>query len=288
LPLMNPDGFVNDTRTNNNGQDLNRSFPELGGTANPVNPYDTVKPSLQTLEAALPKDKKGNCAVPEVKAMMDWSDPGQNAGRHFVLAANFHTGNVVVNYPFDYDGSLTPHYAKAPGNDDALYQTLSKIYASNDPYIMANSPYTDGIVNGSYWKPITGGMQDFDYRYFGTKHVTIELYAGYDYGTKKAPLDVSQQWIYNKPAMLAYVEQGIPLVVPGWTYTASTPLAAQPAAVATTTQQPALSQDVLAALSVSVSQQTAKKKQSSLLNDDATADDREWSPSAVDMVLAGA
>jgi hypothetical protein len=55
-------------------------------------------------------------------------------------------------------------------------------------------------------------MQDFDYRYFGTKHVTVELYPGYDYGAKNKPIDLAEQWANNRQSMLHYLEDGITLL----------------------------------------------------------------------------
>lgn len=274
LPLMNPDGFANNQRTNYNGYDLNRSFPELV----PLDPYATSKPALAALEANLPKDRKGNCLVPEVKAVMDWS-----AKHQFVLAANFHTGALLVNYPFDNDGTTTTaHYALSP--DDGIYRQLANTYASayND-----KSPIDMTTTNGAAWFVITGGMQDFDYRYFGTKHVTIELYSGYGYGTKKNPIDLNEQWGYNRGAMLAYLQVGVVLV---------DPLHAAPTvgAAAVTLQQAAqpvvaesaLLQSVAYSVELSgIDRSTGKRRSSVLLQDDLLRD-WNWSPQSGDLAAA--
>ena len=230
LPMMNPDGFAHGWRGNANNYNLNRSFPELA----PLDPYASTKPAFADLLAALPRDNRGNVAVPEVEAVMRWS-----ARHQFVLAANFHTGALVVNYPYDNDGDGTTgsgEYVESP--DDALYRRLATIYASNSPYMSASSPFvTDGvrgITNGAEWFEIDGGMQDFDYRYFGTKHVTVELYDGYDYGTNRVPIDLDEHWAYNREPMLAYLDQGIRLIE-GQSGPASSPvvagLSADPAAL---------------------------------------------------------
>lgn len=288
LPLVNPDGFANGTRANYNGYDLNRSFPNL----TPLDPYAASKPSLASLEAALPTDRKGKCAVPEVKAVMDWS-----AQNDFILAANFHTGSLVVNYPYDNNGiAVTGQYAKSP--DDQLYMDLSAIYASANPYMSTNSTFTTynpyegvsvrGITNGAAWFVAQGTMQDFDYRFFATKEVTVELYAGYDYGTKKAAIDVAQQWANNEPAMLAFMEQGIPLVL----HSTPQPLVAAAATSVSvagipSTAQPAgaLSENTLAALELSTAQRSANTYRCWMSADGGTGDDFRWSPRAVDMAL---
>src|SRR5690606_35916709 len=74
LPSMNPDGFENARRANNNGVDLNRDFPDQ---------FNDPDPS--------PIGRQ-----PETQAIMNWG-----ATRYFVLSANFHGGAVVANYPFD-------------------------------------------------------------------------------------------------------------------------------------------------------------------------------------------
>src|SRR5262249_50580153 len=218
---MHPDGPAAGTRTNANGYDLNRSFPDLAdGPWGDVTP-GTATMSLSELEASLPKDSNGNVLVPEVKAVMDWS--GQH---HFELAANFHTGNLVVNYPYDdAPGVASGQYAASP--DDALYRQLAKNYVDGNSYMAKRSKFvTDGvrgITNGSAWFRIHGGMQDFDYRYFNTKHVTVELYTGYGFLSSK---NVDQQWAYNKPAMFGYLSNGLALLYPTTTAVTSAHVAA--------------------------------------------------------------
>ncbi|MBD3167644.1 DUF2817 domain-containing protein, partial [bacterium] len=74
MPLMNPDGMEAGSRFNADGIDLNRNFPDRID-----DPYDT-----------------GDGRAPETRALMTFIQTHAP-----VLAANFHGGTVVVNYPWD-------------------------------------------------------------------------------------------------------------------------------------------------------------------------------------------
>ena len=183
VPLMNPDGLEAVTRSNHNGIDLNRNFPtwpeEIGGKM-----FDGA-----------PIDDAGR--EPEVRYVMQWS-----AAHSFVLSANFHGGARIVNYPYDDDDKGSG--VEAPCPDDALWQDLALRYAGpNGP--MSNNPvpdYPGGIVNGSVWYEITGGMQDWNYRYLSCNDVTIELHP-----TKIPNEDqLDNLWDDNRESMLAYAE----------------------------------------------------------------------------------
>ncbi|MCK4305031.1 MAG: carboxypeptidase regulatory-like domain-containing protein [Candidatus Eisenbacteria sp.] len=140
-PLHNPDGFVHGTRSNANGFDLNRNFPD------PVtDPYD---------------DPTGRPV--EVQHMMYFQ-----YDHNFILGANFHTGAVVVNYPWDsMYGEYTP--------DHAMIHNLALGYAFRNPP-MWNSPYfPQGVIIGWEWYVIHGGMQDWAYNWRNEVHYTIEL-----------------------------------------------------------------------------------------------------------------
>lgn len=182
VPLMNPDGLEDGTRANANGFDLNRSFPDYPSDYN------------ATLWYSYP-DTFGY--EPEVQHLMNWS-----ATNSFVLSANFHTGAVVVSYPYDADPPL-PTLEPAPTPDDALFVQMSTSYASNNPPMFSNDdgPFNNGIVNGNDWYLVQGGMQDWMYRYLGTAEVTIEL------SEPKKPSQslLPDYWDDNRDAMLAYL-----------------------------------------------------------------------------------
>jgi hypothetical protein len=184
LPLMNPDGREANPpqRYNANGYDLNRSFPE-GAAANLGNLL--YGPALNT-----------NGLQPEVGEVMTWT-----AAHHFTLGANYHTGTLVVNYPYDND-NLGSVFSPTP--DEALLETLSLTYSSNNPALWNSPDFANGIVNGAAWYAISGGMQDWNYRYAGCFDVTIEI-SEYQWPDPLAS-EIPTYWSQNEESMLAYLE----------------------------------------------------------------------------------
>jgi hypothetical protein len=131
---------------------------------------------------------------PEVSAVMSWS-----ASQRFVAAANFHSGALVVNYPYDNDGQGSVF---SPTDDEDLLRHLSLTYASLNPPMAASSRFAGGVTNGAAWYSVTGGMQDWNYRYLGTNAVTVELS-----DIKRPPeADLPGLWDDNRWAMLAYLQ----------------------------------------------------------------------------------
>jgi hypothetical protein len=188
VPLINPDGRESNPpqRYNANGYDLNRSFPE--GSATDFGNW-LYGPPMNT-----------NALPPEVLAVMTWT-----TNHNFSMGANFHTGSVVVNYPYDNDGLGS---VPSPSPDEALFQAVSRSYSSNNPPMWADNDYTqhftNGIVNGADWYSISGGLQDWSYRYDGSLDVTIEL-ADYQWPDPPAS-ELPTYWDQNRQSMLAHME----------------------------------------------------------------------------------
>jgi hypothetical protein len=181
VPLMNPDGLARNSRFNAQGIDLNRSFPrypqDFTGTW-----FDGEDPRL----AGRP---------PEVRHVMNWT-----LENSFVLSANFHTGALLVNYPYDDDG--VPSGTDAPTPDDALFREIALRYSMHNTPMYTNPAFSQGIVNGSEWFVITGSMQDWNYRYAGVNEVTLEI------AVPKRPAYglLEQYWADNEESMLSYIE----------------------------------------------------------------------------------
>ena len=176
-PLSNPDGTYasgNDdiwgaTRSNANGVDLNRNFPD---------PEDGMHPD-------------GYEWQPETIAMMDFADE-----RHFTLCANLHSGTEVLNYPWD---TWEREHA-----DNDWYIDISRKYADS---AQANSPddymneFNDGITNGYDWYSISGGRQDYMNFFQHSRELTMELS-----DEKLLPEDLlDDHWNYNKISLLEYM-----------------------------------------------------------------------------------
>ena len=170
VPLMNPDGYDRTTRTRNNAQgyDLNRSFPDLGESNDPSG-YPT-----------------------EVGLLMNW-----HGGQSITLAANFHGGALVANYPFDNEDSGSRY-----SDYQDLMVDISETYSILNPPMWNSSSFYHGITNGADWYIIDGGMQDYAWHFHGCTEVTIEL------GTKQPSAStIGQYWSDNHDAMLAYMEK---------------------------------------------------------------------------------
>ncbi len=136
MPLHNPDGYTAGTRTNGNGVDLNRNFPEPAGT------HSTQEP--------------------ENLAFMAYAQ-----AHHFVISQNGHGGSLVVNYPWDYTYTRTP--------DDAAVIDLSLEYSTYNLPMYNSSSFPQGITNGADWYVVTGSIQDWSYYATDCIDVTIEV-----------------------------------------------------------------------------------------------------------------
>jgi hypothetical protein len=188
-PLANPDGTyasgdntVNGATRNNAatlltgmdgkpGVDLNRNFPDPRSGLHPDN-YEWQ---------------------PENIAMMNFLK-----AHTFAMSANFHSGEEVVNYPWD------TWYKTHP--DDAWYKYVSHLYADA---VLAVAPlgyfngFDRGISNGAMWYVINGGRQDYQNYYLHSREVTIEMSAS----KMPAASELPDFWNYHKEALLKYMEQ---------------------------------------------------------------------------------
>lgn len=173
MPLMNPDGYILRQRRNYNGVDLNRNFPDRI-----IDPYNT------------PDGRE-----PETQAVMNFS-----SDHSFVLSANFHTGTLVANYPYDGNSSGSSVYTACP--DDQLFIELSKTYSSHNIPMWNSSDFPNGITNGADWYVIYGGMQDWNYVWMGCNELTIELSDNYWPNASLLP----SLWENNRESMLSYLD----------------------------------------------------------------------------------
>lgn len=187
-PNANPDGTYHSgdntlgnnpvsTRTNYNGKDLNRNYPDPR-TGNPTGQYAPIQP--------------------ETYAFIDFA-----ASRQFVMGANYHGGTEVVNYPWDAWTSSQKSHA-----DKLWWSYISREYADT---AQANSPSgyfvqeENGITNGGDWYVITGGRQDYMNWWHLCRELTVEI------STNKAPGTevIANYWSYNYKSMLRLLEHAL-------------------------------------------------------------------------------
>lgn len=155
-PLANPDGTyasgnntVNGaTRANANGIDLNRNYPD---------PQDGAHPD-------------GNPYQAETIAFMAFADT-----MNFVMAANFHGGAEVFNYP--WDTWAQDHV------DRNWWLNIGQQYVDEVHAVTGNSYFSDflngfdadGLTNGYAWYEVNGGRQDYMNADRKCRELTIEL-----------------------------------------------------------------------------------------------------------------
>ena len=184
-PLYNPDGtyYTSDnqintntsSRYNNNDVDLNRNFPEPGQSIGSINDYQQK---------------------PEVWAMMQFM-----SAHNFTLAANFHGGAEVFNYPWDRWKTSQRTLA-----DVAWWQYIGYKYVDTCRLVNSNymtDTYSSGITEGGDWYVITGSMQDYHNWFLGTRHVTIEVSTQKVLSTSSLP----SYWNYSYRSLLNLMEE---------------------------------------------------------------------------------
>ena len=177
-PNTNPDGTyhagnnnVNGaTRENANGIDMNRNYADPHGGPHPDgHEYQTETQWFMDFAAEIP----------------------------FVMAANFHGGAEVMNYP--WDNTYTLHA------DDNWWQLVSHEYADEchnvNQYYM--SDYNNGVTNGAQWYMIGGGRQDYMNGYAQCREVTIEC----SNSKLPNPNQLPTFWNYNKNSLFLYMNQ---------------------------------------------------------------------------------
>lgn len=169
IPSVNPDGFLMGRRTNANGYDLNRNFPDRFG-------WHTR-----------PRQK-------ETQAIMDWM-----RARKFVMGANLHGGSVVANYGFDGNRQRRSGvYCAAP--DDTTLRYIASVYAKNHQRMKRSRQFPGGNTNGCAWYVLYGGLQDWAYLNQTQYHITLEL------SNQKDPYHLPPYWLENRKALYAYMQ----------------------------------------------------------------------------------
>jgi len=121
-----------------------------------------------------------------------------------VISANFHGGALLINYPFDNNETGSSVFSPTPDPDQDTFLSVSLSYAEkNEP--MYNGSFPNGVTNGAEWYAISGGMQDWNYSWYGNFQVTAEI------SNNKWPAanQLPTFWNDNRESMLAYFERGL-------------------------------------------------------------------------------
>ncbi|XP_031252078.1 carboxypeptidase SOL1 isoform X2 [Pistacia vera] len=172
LPSLNPDGFALKRRGNANNIDLNRDFPDQ----------------------FFPMNNDENARQPETRAIMNWLRE-----IHFTASATLHGGALVANYPWDGTQDQRRNYYGCP--DDETFKFLASSYSHSHHNMSLSKEFHQGIINGAFWYPIYGGMQDWNYIHGGCLELTLEI------SDDKWPNanELPTIWEYNKISMLNLV-----------------------------------------------------------------------------------
>jgi PKD repeat protein len=191
-PNGNPDGtyaggdnsVAGATRSNANNYDLNRNYPVPNGSQ-----YPNGTRQLET------------------QHFMNWAQE-----RDFVMAANFHGGAELMNYPWDY--TLTNHpdknwwimvsteYATSAQNNSP--SGYFEDYCSGPPSCNASFD-SPGVTEGASWYIVDGSRQDYMQYYAYCREVTNEISA-----TKMpAASTLPNFWNYNYQALILYMKQAL-------------------------------------------------------------------------------
>ncbi len=176
-PLANPDGtyysgnnsVYGATRYNANSIDINRNFPD---------PEDGMHPD-------------GNLYQPETQMFMALAD-----SVHFTMAANFHGGSEVVNYPWDTWSRLAA--------DNLWWIHTSKRFADSAQFYSPSNYMTKfgtGYTNGYQWYSISGGRQDYMNFFQHCREATIELSNTKTVAENQLP----NYWSYLRRSFLYYL-----------------------------------------------------------------------------------
>jgi hypothetical protein len=178
-PNENPDGtYTNNnstvsgaTRSNANGVDLNRNYP------NPVNdPWQSQQP--------------------ETTAMINFTDT-----INFIMSANMHGGIELLNFPFDSWKSWQNLHADHDWWEYVMYEFVDTVHTYSPPGYMTGMG--DGVTHGGDWYVVYGSRQDYFNYYRSCREFTLEL------SNQKllSPSLLPAHWEYNYRSLLNYIRQ---------------------------------------------------------------------------------
>ena len=182
-PLANPDGSYrggnnsigNASRFNANNIDLNRNYPDAEDGPHP----------------------DGESYQPETKIFMAFAD-----SMDFVMAANFHGGAEVANFPWDTWQRRSADEAWWTAESVKFVDSAKVSAPANYFSQLFGYPNLPGVVQGFEWYEINGGRQDYMNWFKNCREFTVELS-----NTKLLPENqINNHWNYMDEPLLGYME----------------------------------------------------------------------------------
>jgi hypothetical protein len=124
-------------------------------------------------------------------------------GAHnFTLAANFHGGAEVFNYPWDI-WKTGQHDSHA---DTAWWKYIGRNYVATcrqvKPSYMSDT-YSSGITEGGDWYVISNGRQDYFNYYHNMREMTMELSTSKTLSTTR----LDHYWQCQSHALINYIKE---------------------------------------------------------------------------------
>ncbi|MFH1861455.1 MAG: M14 family zinc carboxypeptidase [bacterium] len=141
LPLLNPDGYANNSRYNANTVDLNRNYSfHWGESASNYGPYP-----FSEVETQVVRDL--------------------NIAHHYTTSHSYHSYGELILYPFAWASNH-------PSPDDAFFLEIVNAMAAYNGY--------DPLISGNLY-PHGGEQNDYLYAEKGVMAVTSEVWSGPGY-----------------------------------------------------------------------------------------------------------
>ncbi len=185
-PLANPDGtyrggnnsVAGASRFNISNVDLNRNYPD---------PEDGPHPD-------------GEAYQPETKIFMAFAD-----SMEFVMAANFHGGAEVANFPWDTWSRRSADEVWWTAESSKFVDSARFSAPANYFNQIFGYPNLSGVVQGFEWYEVNGGRQDYMNWFKNCKELTVELS-----DTKILPENqIDLHWNYLTKSLTTYVEASL-------------------------------------------------------------------------------
>lgn len=109
-------------------------------------------------------------------------------------------------------GTVFQSYVSSPSltPDDDVFKHLALTYSSNHAKMSrgvacrSSAPgFSRGITNGAQWYPLTGGMQDYNYMWYGCMEITLEMSC-----CKYPPAsELPKYWEDNRMALIKFLAE---------------------------------------------------------------------------------